>query len=73
MEKYDFKRLRAKTVEVLGSNKRLAEAIGITETSLSLKLSNKSPFTVENISRICKVLKIAVKDIGLYFFTIEEE
>lgn len=73
MEKYDYKKLRARIVEVLGSNKKLAEAIGITETALSLKLNNYNNFTMANISKICKVLKISLKDIGTYFFTVEKE
>ena len=72
MEKYDYRKLRARIVEVLGSNKKLAEAIGITETGLSLKLNNYNQFTMSNITKICKVLKISLRDIGTYFFTIEK-
>lgn len=73
MERYDYRKLRARIVEVLGSNKKLAEEIGITETGLSLKLNNYNQFTMSNITKICKVLKISLKDIGKYFFTIEKE
>lgn len=73
MERYDYRKLRARIVEVLGSNKKLAEAIGITETGLSLKLNNYNQFTMSNITSICKVLKISTRDIGKYFFTIEKD
>ena len=46
MEKYDYTKLRVRIFEVLGSNKELAKAIGITETALSLKLNNNNYFTM---------------------------
>lgn len=73
MEKYDYTKLRVRIFEVLGSNKELAKAIGITETALSLKLNNNNYFTMPNITKICEILKISKRDIGTYFFTIKAD
>ena len=47
----------------------LAKAIGISESTLNIKLKGKAYFTSTEIDRICELLSIPNEEIGLYFFT----
>ena len=46
--------------------KKMAEAIGISHTSMSYKINNRREFTVSEIQKICDKLEITNKD--PYFF-----
>lgn len=48
---------------------KLASKIGISSTSLSLKLHSHYPFTQNEILDISNVVGIAKEDIPKYFFT----
>lgn len=71
MVKYDYSKLSGKIVEVFGTQAIFAEAMGMSERTLSLKLNNIRSFKQPEITRACTLLKIAVCDIPEYFFTIE--
>ena len=48
--------------------KSLAAKIGISRTTLSAKMTNKRPFTLEEVNKICEVLQISnAKRIGEIF------
>ena len=46
----------------------LAEVIGISPTTLSLKINGKADFKLSEIKRICSFLEISAEKIGGYFF-----
>ena len=66
---FDYSKLLGRIRECGYTQETLAKEIGITESSMSLKLTNKTPFKQIEIRLICKVLKIQSNEIGVYFFT----
>lgn len=66
---FDYSKLLGRIKECGYTQKTLAKEIGITESSMSLKLTNETPFKQIEIRLICKVLKIQDNEIGVYFFT----
>lgn len=65
---FDYSKLLGRIKEFGYTQETLAKEIGITESSMSLKLTNKTPFKQIEIRLICKVLNIPVSEIGVYFF-----
>lgn len=67
---YDYSKLRGRIVEKLGSIKKYAELLKLSDTSISNKLSNKTPFNQDEILRSIEshVLDIDVVEIPIYFF-----
>ena len=63
-----FSKLNGRIHEVYGTQKGLAESIGVTPSYLSKRLKGKVPFTVKDIHAICKDLDIPINSIGDYFF-----
>ena len=66
---FDYSKLLGRIKECGFTQETLAKEIGITESSMSLKLTNKTPFKQIEIRLICKVLNIQDNEIGVYFFT----
>lgn len=68
---YDYSKLKGRITEKLGSLKRYAELLNISDTSISNKLNNKVPFTQDEILRSADedVLDIDLDNIKLYFFS----
>lgn len=67
--KYDYRKLLGKIKEEGLTLKEFAKLIGISQSTLSIKLSCKAYFTQKEMGNTCKVLGIDAKDIGIYFFT----
>ena len=65
---FDYSKLLGRIREHGYTQETLAKEIGVTESSMSLKLNNKAPFKQIEIRLVCKILDIADHDIGLYFF-----
>ena len=66
---FDFSKLLGRIKEFGYTQEGLAEEIGISKVTMSLKLNNKAFFTTLEIEKIRKVLRIACEEIGVYFFT----
>ena len=67
--KFNFSKLRGRIVEKFGAQSAFAEKMGMSEGTLSFKLSNKSYFTAEEMFRACNLLEIGLNDVKDYFFT----
>jgi hypothetical protein len=65
----NYSKLRGRIVEIFGTNKAFAEALGIDCASLSFKLNNKTPWKREEIERSCILLQIPIEEVHLYFFS----
>lgn len=65
---FDYKKLRARIIEKLGSQGELSNRLGITETSFSRKMNNRVSFTAKDIIDITNILEIPADEIGAYFF-----
>ena len=66
-----YNKLLGRIKEKYSSNKNLAEKIGISERTLSLKLNSKIDFKQSEIEKICELLEIPDEEISSYFFTKE--
>lgn len=71
--KFNYSKLLGRMKEMGFTLETLADAIGMSKGTLSVKLNNHFYFTTAQIVSICKVLKIAIKDIPLYFYQISSE
>ena len=65
LDKFEFKAARARRGF---TQKALAEATGITPAKMSMKENGHLNFTVKDIDRIAKVLKLTPTDVGRIFF-----
>lgn len=68
---FSYSKLRGRIIEKYGSQGNFADAFGISENSLSLKMNNKSRFTSDDIIKMTEMLDISKDEVGEYFFTIE--
>lgn len=68
---YEYSKLLGRITEKFGTQGRFAEALGMSERSLSLKLNSKTPFKQPEIIKACSLLEIENDDIPVYFFTIK--
>lgn len=63
-----YSKLRGKIREVYGKNENFSKAMQIDLSSLSAKLNNKTPWKREEIEKACKLLRIPIEEVYLYFF-----
>lgn len=68
---FDFSKLKGKITEKYGSQQNFAKEYGISENSLSLKLTNKMRFPSDDIIKISDMLEIPKEEVGVYFFTVK--
>lgn len=69
MPEMDYSKLLGRIRERGMTQRTLAQAIGISESQISLKLKGAFPFKQQDIRNICDCLKIEPDEIGAYFFT----
>lgn len=65
---YDYSKLQGKIKEKFSNQENFARAIGISRTSLNLKLNGKSMFSHEEMAKSIDVLNIPKEDLPEYFF-----
>lgn len=68
---YNYDKLKGRIVEKFGSQVAFAKALGISEKTISNKLSGKRYFTQLEISRSVSLLGLRSKDVDTYFFTLK--
>ena len=70
---FDYSKLLGRITEKFGTQKAFAEALGLSENSMSKKLSGKMSITKDDIIEWSKpeLLDINCLDIHLYFFTFK--
>jgi transcriptional regulator with XRE-family HTH domain len=68
--KYNYSKLLGRIKECGFTQETLANAIGKNQSTLSIKLNGRYPFTAKEIDAICKVLDISNDKIGAYFFAV---
>lgn len=65
---FDLSKLRGRIVEVYRTQKAFAEALGVSERTMVLKLSGERYFTIPEIKQTAKLLEIKDEEIQEYFF-----
>lgn len=66
---FDYIRLRARIREKLGSDVVFAARLGISKTSLSLRLNNQLHFSQRDIYNSMRILQIRPDEVGAYFLS----
>lgn len=67
---FNYSKLRGKIKEKFDTQDRFATSLGVSYTSLSMKLNNNWGFTQSEIIKSCELLDIPLDEIHLYFFTL---
>ena len=70
---FDYSKLLGKIKECGYTQEKLAQAIGISESTMSQKLNNKANFYHPEMQKIIDLLKIADAEVGSIFFTQKVE
>ena len=66
---FNYSKLLGRMKELGYTQKKLAKAIGVNESTLNAKLNNKGYFSNFLIDKICEVLDISKTEIGSYFYS----
>ena len=67
----DYSKLKGRIVEKCGTQANFARKMGLSERTISLKLSGKIPFKQPEILRALANLDLTEEDIQTYFFTVK--
>lgn len=65
----NYAKLRGRIREKFGTQSVFAESIGINDATLSAKLNKRTPWTLPEVEKACKLLEIPLSQAYLYFFT----
>ncbi len=68
---YQYDKLLGRIVEKCGTQAAFAQAMGLSERTVSLKLNGKRAWSQMDITRACKVLDIDLTDVQQYFFALK--
>lgn len=68
---YDYSKLSGKIVEKFCTQAKFAEAMTLSERTVSLKLNGKIDWKQNEITKACELLGIAVSEIPAYFFNLK--
>ncbi len=68
---YDYSKLLGRIIEKFGTRSKYARAFGLSERSMSLKLTGQRPFKQPEIQKSCELLDINASEIPSYFFAIK--
>ena len=66
---FDYSKLRGRNREIMGTEGKFAEAMGVSGNTISQKLNGNIPWKNGEILTACKILDIDVEFIPVYFFT----
>jgi len=67
----NYNKLKGRIVEKCGTQGNFAQRMGLSERTVSLKLSGKIPFKQTEILKALEVLNLSEEDIQAYFFAVE--
>ena len=68
---YAYNMLRGRIVEKCGNQGKFTKKMGLSDRSVSMKLSGQRQWTQKDIVRACDVLDIPYAEIPAYFFAPE--
>jgi len=67
---FDYRKLRGRIREKFGSERKFAEALGISNVAVSNKFNKKEGgLSQDTILKWSELLEIPQEEIGIYFFT----
>ena len=65
---FDYSKLRGRVVEKFETLTNFANAMNLSEKSISSKINNKTYWKNNEISKACELLDIPDKEVNQYFF-----
>lgn len=68
---FDYGKLKRRIIEMYGTYSKFTEKLGVLESMLLLKLSNKEVWEQNEICKSIQLLELKSEDISSYFFTIK--
>jgi len=68
---FSYDKLRGRIRECFKTQEAFAKALGMSRTSLNLRLNNSAEFSQNEIIKAAKLLELNTVDIDRYFFTLE--
>lgn len=67
--KYKYLKLRGRITELFENQGKFAKVLGLSENSVSKKLTCSTGFSQEDIEKWAELLNIPQDEYGVYFFT----
>lgn len=67
----NYNKLKGRIVEKCGTQGAFAQRMGLSERTVSVKLSGRIPFKQPEILKALEVLDLTEEDIQAYFFAVE--
>ena len=71
--RFDYSKLLGRMKECGYTQERLAQTVGISVGTMSLKLNNKANFYQPEMQKICEALNITGAEVYAVFFTLKVE
>ena len=71
MQEYDYSKLKGRIRECFSTQSEFAQELGISDTTLSNKLNNKTVFDQDEIKKSISVFKLNPMEAIEYFFTLK--
>lgn len=68
LDRGKYGKLRGRIKEVCGTQLMFAKAMGMDESTISLKLNGKAEWTRVEMARACEVLRLPLEEVHPYFF-----
>lgn len=68
---FDYSKLCGRITEKYGTRSKFAKSVGISEHTISIRLTGKKPFKQAEIMKFCEVLDIPPARIPDYFFALK--
>ena len=68
---FNYDKLKGRIVEICGTRGEFAKRMGLSEKTISLKLSGQIPWKQPEIVKAIETLELDSSDIQTYFFTLE--
>ena len=62
------RKIKGRLAELDLTQKDIAEALGIQTPTVSQKINNIRPITLDEAEKLCKILGIEPNEFGTYFF-----
>lgn len=66
---FNYDKLKGRIIEIFGSQREFASAMGWSERTLSLKINGEIPWKQTDICKALNLLRLSETDIPTYFFT----
>ena len=67
---FDYSKLDGRITEKFGTRYRFADAMGISEHTISKRMNGKLQWKDQEIHKACVVLDIPFEEIPIYFFVV---